>query len=88
MPNPDPGPDARAEFVELLDRLDAACELENRDRAEIRLVSGAPLTAPAEHFELMRELGIDDVDLLLDDTDQLDLHVAERFADEMMPRFR
>lgn len=88
MPNIDPGPDARMHYLKLLEQLDRACEIEDRDRADLRLVSGAPLTAEVGHYELMAELGIDDVDVMMDSVDQLDLVDVARFADEMIPRFR
>lgn len=88
VPNLDPGPSARAELEGLLARLEEACAAESRDRSEIRLVVGAPLSAPIEHFELLAELGVDDVDLVLSDEQQLDLVELTEFAENVTGRFR
>lgn len=76
MPNLEPGPDARAELTSLLDRLRTACDEEGRDPDEIRLVLGAPVTASDEHFELLIESGIDDIDLMPESEAELDPHTA------------
>lgn len=76
MPNIDPGPGARAELSSLLGRLRAACDDAGRDVGEIRLVVGSPLSAPDEHFELLREFSIDDVDLMPATAAELDIDVA------------
>ncbi|MDA3038737.1 MAG: LLM class flavin-dependent oxidoreductase [Actinomycetota bacterium] len=88
MPNVDPGPDARSQYVEFLERLDRACDTEGRNRADLRLVTGAPLAAPSGHYEMLSELGIDDVDVMLDLVDQLDLVDVARFAHDVIPKFR
>lgn len=87
MPNLDVGPDARTEYQELLDQLAAACAAEDRDPSTVRLVAGAPLSAPLEHFELLAELGIDDVDLMPVEINDLDGDAAARFAAEVVPQF-
>ena len=88
LPNVDPGPDAEATLAGLLERLHRACEVEGRDPADVRLVAGAPLSAEPAFFELLAKLGVDDVDLLLSDRNELDLSSAERFMNDMVPRFR
>jgi probable F420-dependent oxidoreductase len=73
MPNIDPGPDAESTLIELVDRLRVACEAEGRNPRDVRLVAGAPVSAPHEHFELLRSFGVDDVDVMLETEDDLDL---------------
>ena len=87
LPQIDPGPDARGTITDLLDRLAAACAAVGREPGEVRLVAGAPLSAPAEHLELLAEHGIDDVDLMIEDPEDLDLQRAARFMAEVAPRF-
>lgn len=79
LPNIDPGPDAGAQLRSLLDRLAVACDAEGRDVADVRLVAGAPLRAPLEHFDMLADLGIDDIDLMLTDPAELDLESAAAF---------
>lgn len=88
VPNVEPGPSAPAELHDLFARLDAACRAESRDRAELRLVVGAPLSAPIEHFELLHDLGVDAVDLVLATEEQLDLRELTGFVETVMERFR
>ena len=81
LPNLDVGPDAATAYRALLDRLGLACEAEGRDPATVRLVASAPLSAPRAHFELLAELGIDDVDLMPTEPSDLDLDIAEALVD-------
>lgn len=87
MPNLDVGPDAKAEYQALIDALHAACEAEGRDPATVRLVAGAPVSAPRAHFEMMADMGVDDVDLMPIVAADLDGKAAERFATTILPDF-
>ncbi len=85
LPNIDPGPDASARLGSLLEALATACETEGRDASTVRLVAGAPLDSGVRHFELLAEMGVDDVDITLTRIDDLDLESAARFMDDVAP---
>ncbi len=88
VPNVEPGPDAEVELLALLRKLSDACELEGRDPATVRLVTGAPLSADVSHFEVLHRHGIDDVDLTPTTREELDLRSAAEFISETAPLFR
>ncbi len=79
LPNTPPGPDARSQLTRQLTALGEACSERGRDVSDLLLVDGAPIDAPEEHFDMLAELGIDEVDLMLTTEDDLDLVGAERF---------
>jgi probable F420-dependent oxidoreductase len=62
-----PGPKLRAEVRDMIDGLRRACDAQGRDANEVLLVCGAPVSAPAETFEILAELGISHCALTLDD---------------------
>jgi probable F420-dependent oxidoreductase len=88
LPNVEPGPDAEVELLALLGKLNKACELEGRDPATVRLVTGAPLSADASHFEVLHRHGVDDVDLMVTTREELDLESAAEFMAKTAPLFR
>jgi probable F420-dependent oxidoreductase len=87
LPAIDDGLDAENDVRELLGRLAEACEREDRDPRSVRLVAGADLSADLGHFEMLAEVGIDDVDLMLTNPRELDLELAASFAADVLPRF-
>lgn len=80
LPNTPPGPDARDQLTRQLAALAEACSERGRDVSELLLVDGAPVDAPEEHFEMLAELGVDEVDIMLNSEDDLDLVAAERLV--------
>lgn len=80
MPNVEPGPDAAAQLNELRDKLLRACDLEARDPATVRVVTGAPIDASPDHLALLRDIGVDDVDLMLTRPEHLDMQLAAEFS--------
>lgn len=80
MPNVEPGPDAAQQLEDFRARLQRACDAEGRDPATVRLVSGAAIDSPPEHFALLRDAGIIDVDLMLTKAEHLDMQLAAEFA--------
>jgi probable F420-dependent oxidoreductase len=87
MPNVEPGPEAAVQLAELGDKLLRACELEGRDPATVRVVTGAPIDAPPEHLALLREVGVDDVDLMLTRPEHLDMTLAGDFSRTTLQEF-
>lgn len=86
LPNTPPGPDARAQLERQLAALGEACAEYGRDVSELLLVDGAPIDAPDEHFEMLADLGVDEVDVMLTTEDDLDLARAARFMNDVGAR--
>ncbi len=78
-----PAEDAAIRLRDLLDRMEAACDAEGRDPSTVRLVATANLSDPPSHYELLAELGIDDVDVMLTQPEELDLKLAGEFIDRV-----
>ena len=83
MPSVPQGPEARAELQSMLDRLERACEAEQRDPATVRLIGWADLSDPPSHYELLASAGVHDVDVMLTSVDELDLSDAAEFFDQV-----
>ena len=88
LPNIDPGPDAAAELESWIARLRQACDVEQREFADVRLVVGTPLASGEAHFEMLAAAGVDDVDLVLTSPNELDLESARAFMSSIAPQFR
>ena len=64
-----------------------ACELEGRDPATVRIVTGAPIDAPPEHLALLGDAGVDDVDLMLTKPEHLDMQFAAEVGQTVLGAF-
>jgi len=87
MPDVGPGPDAERQLDEYRTRLLRACELEGRDPATVRIVSGTPIESPPEHLALLRDFGVDDLDLMLTAPEHLDLTLAAELKTTTLQEF-
>jgi probable F420-dependent oxidoreductase len=83
MPPVEAGPESQRDLDAMLDRLSQACDAEGRDPATVRLVGCANLSDPPSHYEMLAEAGVDDVDVMLTTTGQLDLAEAAEFFDRV-----
>jgi hypothetical protein len=87
MPNVEPGSDAATQLAELRAKLLHACELEGRDPATVRIVTGAPIDASPEHLALLADAGVDDVDLMLTKPEHLDMQFAAEIRQTVLGAF-
>ena len=81
-----PDPQADDEIEDLrsrLARLRELVEAEGRDPAGLRILSAAPVTARLSHFEALADIGVTDVDLVLDSPEHVDLALATSIRDAL-----
>ena len=79
LPRIPPDEDPKAVLTARLDRLHRACDAENRDPDELRLVAGVSIDAEPSVLDAIADAGIHEVDVALADPSDLDLERAQVF---------